>query len=67
MSAEFEEAREMLKEDLAIQNQQANMPRKHSGIPAAHAERTERVGRHPEVPATIADDPIRKQADQKRQ
>jgi len=65
--------REMLKEILVIQDQQAKMLLRHSEIlvehdnrMAEHDERMERVGRHLELLANITDDLIRNKADRKR-
>ena len=63
---DFEEMRELLKEIVIIQNQQAKMLLRHSEILAEHDERMERIGRHLEVLASMTDDLIRNKADRKR-
>jgi hypothetical protein len=63
---DFEEMRELLKEIVIIQNQQAKMLFRHSEILAEHDERMERIGRHLEVLASMTDDLIRNKADRKR-
>ena len=72
-SSEFEEIREMLKDIVVIQDQQAKMLLKHSEIlvehdqrMAEHDERMERVGRHLEILANIGDELIRTKADRKK-
>jgi hypothetical protein len=62
----FEEMREILKDILVIQDQQAKMLLKHSEILVEHDERMDRVGRHLEVLASISDEPIRNKADRKK-
>jgi hypothetical protein len=70
---DFEEMRELLKEIVIIQNQQAKMLLRHSEMlvehdrrMAEHDERMERIGRHLEVLASMTDDLIRNKADRKR-
>jgi hypothetical protein len=65
-SSEFEEIREMLKDIVVIQDQQAKMLLKHSEILVEHDERMERVGRHLEILANIGDELIRTKADRKK-
>ena len=65
-SSEFEEIREMLKDIVVIQDQQAKMLLKHSEILVEHDERMERVGRHLEVLSNISDELIRTKADRKK-
>jgi hypothetical protein len=69
----LDDIRELLKEIVIIQGQQASMLLRHSEIlaehdarMAEHDERMERVGRHLEVLATISDDLIRNKADRKK-
>ena len=62
-SSEFEEIREMLKDIVVIQDQQAKMLLKHSEILVEHDERMERVGRHLEILSNISDELIRTKAD----
>lgn len=64
--AEMDEIRELLKEIVIIQNQQANMLLRHSEVLVEHDERMERVGRHLEVLANISDELIRNKADRKK-
>jgi hypothetical protein len=65
-SSEFEEIREMLKDIVVIQDQQAKMLLKHSEILVEHDERMERVGRHLEMLSNIGDELIRTKADRKK-
>jgi hypothetical protein len=65
-SPEFQEIREMLKDIVVIQNQQAKILLKHSEIQAEHDERMERTGRHLEILANITDELIRSKADRKK-
>jgi hypothetical protein len=65
-SSEFDEIREILRDIVVIQDQQAKMLLKHSEILAEHDERMDRVGRHLEVLANITDDLIRGKADRKK-
>ena len=66
MDEEMDEIRELLKEIVIIQNQQAKMLLRHSEVLAEHDERMDRVGRHLEVLANITDDLIRNKADRKK-
>jgi hypothetical protein len=65
-SPEFQEIREMLKDIVVIQDQQAKMLLKHYEILAEHDERMERTGRHLEILANITDELIRSKADRKK-
>ena len=65
-SSEFEEIREMLKDIVVIQDQQAKMLLKHSEILVEHDERMERVGRHLEILSNISDELIRTKADRRK-
>lgn len=65
--------REILKDIMVLQNQQAQVLLRHSEIlaehdrrMAEHDERMDRVGRHLEVLANICDDVIRNKADRKK-
>ena len=65
-SPEFQEIREMLKDIVVIQDQQAKMLLKHYEILAEHDARMERTGRHLEILANITDELIRSKADRKK-
>jgi len=72
-SPEFDEMREILKDIMVLENQQAQVLLKHSEIfmehdrrMAEHDERMDRVGRHLEVLANICDNLIRNKADPKK-
>ena len=66
MENEMDEIRELLKETVIIQNQQAKVLLRHSEVLAEYDERMERVARHLEVLANITDDLIRNKADRKK-
>jgi hypothetical protein len=72
-SPEFQEIREMLKDIVVIQAQQAKVLLRHSEIMVEHDarmeridERLDRVGRHLEILANISDELIRNKADRKK-
>ncbi len=72
-SPEFEELRELLRETMIIQNQQAKVLLNHSEMLAEHERRMAafdeqmgRIGRHLEVLSDIADGLIRDTADRKK-